>query len=213
MMGFDGGWWWLGGVGMIALLVGVILLVIWAAQGGPRRAEDDGLAILRARYARGEIDADEWETRRRSLAESGSRAAPVNFGLIGVLLIAAGFVLVVALALLSPGGDWRGPDGMMGPGMGWMMGGGSAPTAPPGTSVTMAGSRFEPATLSVAAGETVRWFNDDSVPHTVTASDRDWDSGHMAIGDEYERRFDRPGSYPYVCLYHPGMVGTIEVGS
>lgn len=76
----------------------------------------------------------------------------------------------------------------------------------------MAGSRFEPATLSVVAGETVRWFNDDSVPHTVTASDRDWDSGHLAIGEAYERRFDKPGSYPYVCLYHPGMVGTIEVG-
>lgn len=63
-----------------------------------------------------------------------------------------------------------------------MMGWGPAPTAPPETSVRMAGSRFDPATLTIAVGETVRWFNDDSLPHTVTAADGSWDSGNLPPG-------------------------------
>lgn len=50
--------------------------------------------------------------------------------------------------------------------MGVMMGMmGAGPTAPPGTSVTMAGARFAPAAISIKTGETVRWFNDDAMPH------------------------------------------------
>jgi plastocyanin len=98
---------------------------------------------------------------------------------------------------------------MMGPG--GMMGIGAAPTAPAGTSVRMAGTRFEPATLSIAVAETVRWFNDDAPPHTVSATDGSWDSGNLAAGQAFERRFDAAGSYPYLCRYHPGMAGTIEV--
>jgi plastocyanin len=102
-----------------------------------------------------------------------------------------------------------GPGGMMG--SGGMMGIGAGPTAPADTSVRMAGSRFEPSTLTVAVGETVRWFNDDALPHTVSATDGSWDSGNLAPGQAFERRFDTAGTYPYLCRYHPGMTGTIEV--
>jgi hypothetical protein len=113
MMNFGGGLvGWLGPLIMLGLLVGVVLVVIWAAQGGGRGSEDDALAALRTRFAR---------------------------------------------------------------------------------------------------GATVRWFNDDALPHTVSASDGAWDSGNLAPGQTFERRYDEPGSYPYLCRYHPGMVGTIEV--
>ncbi|OGN86864.1 MAG: hypothetical protein A2X23_00560 [Chloroflexi bacterium GWC2_73_18] len=98
---------------------------------------------------------------------------------------------------------------MMGPG--GMMGLGAGPTAPAGTSVRMAGSRFEPSVLTIAQGEAVRWFNDDALPHTVSATDGSWDSGNLAPGQSFERRFDAMGSYPYLCRYHPGMTGTVEV--
>jgi plastocyanin len=75
----------------------------------------------------------------------------------------------------------------------------------------MAGSRFEPATLTITAGETVRWFNEDALPHTVSATDGSWDSGNLPPGQAFERRFDTVGSYAYLCRYHPGMAGTIEV--
>ena len=119
-----------------------------------------------------------------------------------------GGLVVVGLALIVVGSA---VDGIAGYGPGGMMGWGPGPTAPAGTSVRMAGSRFEPATLAVAAGATVRWFNDDALPHTVTAADDSWDSGNLPPGDSFERRFDSPGTYAYFCSYHPGMAGTIVV--
>ena len=46
---------------------------------------------------------------------------------------------------------------------------GSAPTAPMGTSVQVAGSCFEPATIRAAPEQIVRWIEDDTAPHTVKA--------------------------------------------
>jgi plastocyanin len=128
-------------------------------------------------------------------------------GWLGAAIIAVGLAVMV---VGSAGGGTPGyaPGWMMGPGM---MGYGPAPTAPAGSSVRMAGSRFEPATLTVVAGTTVRWFNDDTPPHTVTAADGSWDSGNLAPGGSFERRFDTGGSYAYLCRYHPGMTGTVVV--
>jgi len=213
MMTFGGGWFGvLGPLIMLGLLAGVVLVVIWAAQGGGRGSADDALAALRTRFARGEIDADQFEAMRRTLGADDGRRPGTNLGLIGLILIVAAIVLGMVFAWMGPGWGWMGPGGMMGPGMGPMMGVGAGPTAPAGTSVTMAGSRFAPSTLTIAPGETVRWFNDDALPHTVSASDGGWDSGNLAPGQTFERRFDEPGSYPYLCRYHPGMVGTVEVG-
>jgi len=212
MMNFGGGLvGWLGPLITLGLLVGVVLVVIWAAQGGGRGSEDDALAALRTRFARGEIDADQFEAMRRTLGAEDGRRARTNLGLIGLILIVAAITLGMVFAWTGPGWGWMGPGGMMGPGMGPMMGVGAGPAAPAGTSVTMAGSRFEPSTLTIAPGETVRWFNDDALPHTASAGDDAWDSGNLAPGQAFERRFDTPGSYPYLCRYHPGMVGTIEV--
>ena len=212
MMTFGGGWMGVfGPLVMLGLFVGVVLIVIWAAQGGARGSEDDALMALRARFARGEIDADQFEAMRRTLGTEDGRRARTNLGLIGLIVIVAAILLGIAMAWIGPGWGWTGSGGMMGPGMWPMMGIGAGPTAPAGTSVTMAGSRFEPATLTVAPGETVRWFNDDALPHTVSASDGTWDSGNLVPGQAVERRFDAPGSYPYICLYHPGMIGTIVV--
>lgn len=209
MMTFGGGWFgWLGPLIMLGLLVGIVLVVTWAVQAGGRR-EDDALAALRARFARGEIDAEQFEAMRRTLGADDGRRPATNLGIIGLVLIVAAIVLGMLMAWSSPGWGWMGSGGMMGPGS--MMGVGAGPTAPAGTSVTMAGSRFEPAKLTIASGETVRWFNDDALPHTVSGTAGSWDSGNLAPGQAFERRFDEPGSYAYLCRYHPGMVGTIEV--
>jgi plastocyanin/sugar lactone lactonase YvrE len=70
---------------------------------------------------------------------------------------------------------------------------------------------FTPPTLTVAAGTTVTWTNNDAVPHTATASDGSFDSGNLNPGQSYAFTFSTPGSYPYVCQYHAGMMGTIVV--
>ena len=130
-----------------------------------------------------------------------------RLGWLGAALVVVGLAVIV-VGSVADGVSGYGPGPMMGPGM---LGYGPAPTAPAGTSVRMAGSRFEPATLTVAAGTTVRWFNDDTPPHTVTAADGSWDSGNLVPGGSFERRFDTAGTYAYLCLYHPGMTGTIVV--
>lgn len=70
---------------------------------------------------------------------------------------------------------------------------------------------FTPAQIVIPAGITVTWTNHDAVPHTVTAADRSWDSGALAPGQSWSHAFDQPGVYPYVCLFHPSMTGTIQV--
>ncbi len=201
------GWFWM--LAGLAFVVGVVLVVVWAVQragGGP---EDDAMTALRARFARGEIDAAAFEEMRRALGSAERLRGRDRVGLIGLLLIVGALVAWIVASAIGPAGWNWGWGGMMGPG--GMMGIGAAPTAPAGTSVRMAGSRFEPSTLTIAVGDTVRWFNDDALPHTVSATDGSWDSGNLAPGQAFERRFDTAGSYPYLCRYHPGMAGTIEV--
>jgi plastocyanin len=192
-------------------MVGVVLVVVWAVQragGGP---EDDAMTALRARFARGEIDAAQFEEMRRILGSAERPRSRDQVGLIGLLLIVGAFVAWILGSTLAPAGwNWGGGGGgMMGPG--GMMGIGAAPTAPAGTSVRMAGSRFEPSTLTIRVGDSVLWFNDDALPHTVSATDGSWDSGALAPGQAFERRFATASTYRYLCRYHPGMAGTIEV--
>lgn len=71
---------------------------------------------------------------------------------------------------------------------------------------------FSPATITIQAGGTVTWSNDDpSVPHTVTADDLSWDSGNLDPGQSYSQAFPLPGTYHYHCSYHPNMVGVVVV--
>lgn len=70
---------------------------------------------------------------------------------------------------------------------------------------------FSPATLTIAAGTTVRFVNDDQEAHTATANDRSFDSGGLDTNDSWEHRFDARGTYHYFCQMHPYMHGTIVV--
>ncbi len=68
------GWGWGMGLGWL-ISVGIVVLlavVIWRLlQGrGPRRSEGSALEILKERYARGEIDREEFEAKKRDLARS-----------------------------------------------------------------------------------------------------------------------------------------------
>jgi len=79
-------------------------------------------------------------------------------------------------------------------------------------SVRMADMAFSPASVSVPAGSTVTWTNDDSVPHTVTFGDAGpASSDTIDRGGTFAATFDEVGSYAYVCTLHPGMEGTVEV--
>jgi plastocyanin len=72
---------------------------------------------------------------------------------------------------------------------------------------------FQPAVARIQPGQTVAWVNASGDYHTVTFDDRSVrSSAGFATGATFQRTFDRPGVYRYVCVYHPGMVGEVVVG-
>ena len=95
----------------------------------------------------------------------------------------------------------------------------TAPTAPTptptgvaatlGPSVSIAGFAFSPGALTVPAGTTVLWANNDTVPHTVTGSG--FGSGDLANGATFRHTFATPGTYAYRCSIHPSMTATVTV--
>jgi plastocyanin len=86
----------------------------------------------------------------------------------------------------------------------------ATPTSEP-AAVSIIDLTFDPATIEVDAGATVTWTNDDSVPHTVTARDADFNSGVMMSADSFSQTFSEPGTYDYFCAIHPSMTGTVVV--
>ncbi len=80
-------------------------------------------------------------------------------------------------------------------------------------NVTIQGTAFSPDTLQIAVGDTVVWTNADDRDYTVIATDGSFSSGNISSGKMYEHRFDKPGTFPYGCKYHPRMKGTIIVAA
>jgi plastocyanin len=105
-------------------------------------------------------------------------------------------------------------------------GGGSSPTAPPPPTTTgqvhivqVQDDKYEPKSLTIAPGDTVRWvLSGSTTTHSVTAKDGSFDSGFIftTAGATYERRFDTNGTVEYSCRSHSAcclMRGSIKVGS
>lgn len=65
--------------------------------------------------------------------------------------------------------------------------------------------------LTVEAGTTVTWTNDDAILHTVTATDGVFDSGFFGEGESWSYTFDVPGEYEYYCVPHPWMRAKVVV--
>jgi amicyanin len=89
-----------------------------------------------------------------------------------------------------------------------------APTPPPSAiHVTIRNFAFEPAKMTIPAGKTVEWTNEDAVPHTATATSpaKAFDSGNLNQGQSFSFTFAKAGTYDYYCIYHPYMKGTIVV--
>jgi len=79
--------------------------------------------------------------------------------------------------------------------------------------VLMKGYAFSPAALTITAGTTVTWTNEDTAPHDVKTT-----SGPVAIhspmlskGQSWSFTFTTAGSYGYVCTVHPDMTAQMVV--
>ena len=74
---------------------------------------------------------------------------------------------------------------------------------------------FQPQDLTVVAGTTVVWVNQDGAPHNVTLVDGSVASDNIRQGEVFELTFEEPGVYPIFCTLHgnpnSGMIGIVTV--
>ena len=70
---------------------------------------------------------------------------------------------------------------------------------------------FNPMDVTVPAGTSVTWENEDGEPHTVVSLTGDFRSQALDEKDKFSHQFAAPGTYKYICSIHPRMVGTITV--
>jgi plastocyanin len=89
-----------------------------------------------------------------------------------------------------------------------------------GSSNPSASEFYVPAEISVSAGSTVTWTNDDSTIHTVVEGGPQgggagatpaFDSSIIAPGATWENTFDTAGEFDYYCNLHPFMTGKVTV--
>ena len=88
---------------------------------------------------------------------------------------------------------------------------------------TLTTDAYSPNPIQVSVGTTVTWTNNDSQPHTVTSGsngqpDNKFNSSPnftplLNQGQTFSFTFTEEGEYPYYCMLHPNMVGTVNVSS
>ena len=88
---------------------------------------------------------------------------------------------------------------------------GAATRKPATHTITIEGSRFDPSTLTVAAGDKVVWVNKDPFPHTATARAGSFNSQSIAAGQSWTYAAAKQGNFAYTCTFHPTMRGTLQV--
>ena len=82
---------------------------------------------------------------------------------------------------------------------------------------------YSPNPVEVVVGDTVTWINDDITAHTATSgTSESGPTGMFGGSDESPElleagggiqsfTFDEAGEFPYYCIPHPNMVGTVIV--
>jgi plastocyanin len=78
-------------------------------------------------------------------------------------------------------------------------------------ATTRGSTAYAPNPINISAGGTVTWTNNDTVTHTSTSDNGQWNSGNIAPQASFSRTFPTAGAFTYHCALHPGMVGTVTV--
>jgi plastocyanin len=87
-----------------------------------------------------------------------------------------------------------------------------------GSSSPSISKPYDPSPLTVKAGTSVTWTNNDSSIHTVTSGLPEkgdvgtlFDSSLISPGNTFVHVFDKQGTFDYSCTLHPFMHGQINV--
>jgi plastocyanin len=79
-----------------------------------------------------------------------------------------------------------------------------------GNGIIMSGFAFQPSTIEVSGPTEFTIVNEDTAAHTFTTDDGSIDE-ELAGGESVTVTIDVSESQGFVCRFHPGMDGTIEV--
>ncbi len=83
---------------------------------------------------------------------------------------------------------------------------------PGANEVFIQGMAFTPSTITVNAGTTITWTNNDGVVHNVTSNTAGlFSSGAISPNGTYSHLFSTAGTFPYTCTLHAGMNGSVVV--
>jgi len=88
---------------------------------------------------------------------------------------------------------------------------GGGPALAAARTVAIDGTKFDPETITVKAGDTVVWVNKDPFPHTVTSQAGGFDSKEIPAGKSWQFKTTKAGVFPYTCTFHPTMKATLKV--
>lgn len=86
----------------------------------------------------------------------------------------------------------------------------AAPVRAADMEVKIGNFTFDPQRLTVKAGTTVTWINEDDIPHVV-AGPPSFKSKALDTDDKFSFTFTTPGTFSYFCSLHPHMTGSIVV--
>jgi plastocyanin len=71
--------------------------------------------------------------------------------------------------------------------------------------------KFGPDKLTVAKGTEVTWTNQDDIPHSIVLSALGVHSKVLDTDKTFTYRFDKAGTFSYICGLHPFMHGQVVV--
>ncbi|HQZ12851.1 MAG TPA: cupredoxin family copper-binding protein [Devosia sp.] len=86
--------------------------------------------------------------------------------------------------------------------------GAAAPALAANHAVTIKGMKFWPANITIAAGDTITFTNQDSAPHNATAADGSFATPRLSKGQS-ARVTVAAGTHSYICTIHPMMKGKV----
>jgi len=84
--------------------------------------------------------------------------------------------------------------------------------APKQYTVVMSNMNYGALPGGAKVGDTILWVNRDTVPHTVTARDHSFDL-RVAPGQSGKLTLQKAGSFPFYCIFHSMMRGTLKVAA
>lgn len=85
----------------------------------------------------------------------------------------------------------------------------AAPALAETRTVSLKGGKLPAITIN--AGDTIEFKNEDTRDHRIQANDGSFDTGKLKPGETVKIKFSKAGTFAYSCTLHPREKGTIKV--